>query len=221
MFLSKLNMSGWTRMCRPLFLYIYLFCTSPVRNVSLPLERPEVSFPPSCFLRWWRIASVTALWRKWSISSRTHESRPSFSAAALSSRWTSTRTVTTRRHAEPPSPAGWGSLDLLLYKGYESPVFMRPQRRQQTIHVNLPRGPKEVMQLLNTLSKKLQMFGEPLYCWSSPRLPESERTRHCEITLVCTGQRKVGTAKGGRRPSRRAESSEERWAIPVSATTSL
>uniref|UniRef100_A0A8C3AJZ4 Non-SMC condensin I complex, subunit G n=1 Tax=Cyclopterus lumpus TaxID=8103 RepID=A0A8C3AJZ4_CYCLU len=34
--------------------------------------------------------------------------------------------------------------------------------------------------------------------------------RPCEVTraLVCTGQRKVGTAKGGRKPSRRAESSE-------------
>uniref|UniRef100_A0A8C3ALM2 Non-SMC condensin I complex, subunit G n=1 Tax=Cyclopterus lumpus TaxID=8103 RepID=A0A8C3ALM2_CYCLU len=76
------------------------------------------------------------------------------------------------------------------------------QTRQQTIHVNLLRGPKEVMQVLNTLSKKLQL--------SECRFIVGALLRPCEVTraLVCTGQRKVGTAKGGRKPSRRAESSE-------------
>lgn len=41
---------------------------------------------------------------------------------------------------------------------------------------------------------------------------EVELTQHHDVTRVrvCTGQRKVCAAKGGRKPSRRAESSEER-----------
>uniref|UniRef100_A0A8C3G8Z8 Non-SMC condensin I complex, subunit G n=1 Tax=Cyclopterus lumpus TaxID=8103 RepID=A0A8C3G8Z8_CYCLU len=56
--------------------------------------------------------------------------------------------------------------------------------------------------VLNTLSKKLQL--------SECRFIVGALLRPCEVTraLVCTGQRKVGTAKGGRKPSRRAESSE-------------
>uniref|UniRef100_A0A8C3AJV2 Non-SMC condensin I complex, subunit G n=1 Tax=Cyclopterus lumpus TaxID=8103 RepID=A0A8C3AJV2_CYCLU len=88
--------------------------------------------------------------------------------------------------------------DRVCLRALEKMVLQLADAREQAELLR----PKEVMQVLNTLSKKLQL--------SECRFIVGALLRPCEVTraLVCTGQRKVGTAKGGRKPSRRAESSE-------------